>query len=344
MFIVFRCPCDKKLVVKREYIGKQCVCPQCGVRSVVPEHSTEEPTPQQSAVTRSPAETSAQRPTSRRPVADDTTDTPRRSSRQAATPEGSSKAVVLLAVFALAGVLLLCGGGGFATWFFFFRSSPSSTQPSSSSSDDSLAARNQEANNLKQIGLALHNYHADMGTFPAAALYDANGKPLLSWRVAILPFIEENALYEQIHLDEPWDSLHNMQVAKKMPEVFACPYPGDRQGVTRYRVFTGDQAAFPDRSLRPSPSSEGRKIWEFTDGTSNTLLVVVADEAVPWMKPEELPYAPELPLPRLGSQASGFQVLFADGDVRYLRRRSIDDKTLRALITPNGGEIVDLKD
>jgi prepilin-type N-terminal cleavage/methylation domain-containing protein len=206
------------------------------------------------------------------------------------------------------------------------------------------ARRAQCVNNLKQIGLAMHNYHTVWGALPAAAISDASGRPLLSWRVALLPYLEQDTLYKQFRLNESWDSPHNKKVAEQMPKVFASPGGVDAPGLTRYRVFTGDQAAFPERSRQPGPTTLGRRFTEFTDGTANTLLVVEAAEAVPWTKPDELPYSPKGPLPRLGSQPTSFQVLFADGSVRVLNRQSVDDNTLRALITPNGGEIVDLKD
>ena len=65
-------------------------------------------------------------------------------------------------------------------------------------------------NNMKQIGLALHNSHDAQGGFPAPAITSKDGKPLLSWRVKILPYIEEKKLYEDFHLDEPWNSPHNL--------------------------------------------------------------------------------------------------------------------------------------
>src|SRR5438045_1511259 len=72
------------------------------------------------------------------------------------------------------------------------------------------------SNNLKQIALAFHSFHDTYGGMPAAAICDKAGKPLLSWRVAILPWIEEGALYKQFKLDEPWDSKHNKALLKKM--------------------------------------------------------------------------------------------------------------------------------
>ncbi len=91
-------------------------------------------------------------------------------------------------------------------------------------------------NNLKQIGFALHNYHETWKQFPPAAITDKNGKPLLSWRVAILPFTDHSQLHEKFHLDEPWDSPHNFALLKEMPSYYACPSDMERKpGMTRLR-------------------------------------------------------------------------------------------------------------
>jgi hypothetical protein len=194
------------------------------------------------------------------------------------------------------------------------------------------------ADQLKVIGLALHNYHDTYKQFPAAAITDKNGKPLLSWRVAILPFIEENDLYKQFKLDEPWDSKHNKALLKKMPKVFAPaglktkpPYS------TFYRPFVGNGAAFePNRGLRYA---------DIPDGLSNTLMVVEAGQAVPWTKPDELAYDPKKPLPKLGGMCQdGFHALFGDGAVRFLKKK-IDPKTMHLLIMRADGEpIGDIND
>src|SRR5437773_109335 len=99
--------------------------------------------------------------------------------------------------------------------------------------------RSAVANNLKQIGVAFHNYLSAHGTFPASAIYGKDGKPLLSWRVALLPYLEKGNLYREFKLDEPWDSPHNLKLLDKMPKVYA-PVAGDaKEYWTFYRVFTG---------------------------------------------------------------------------------------------------------
>ena len=83
----------------------------------------------------------------------------------------------------------------------------------------------QIANNLKQVGLAMYNYREAHGRFPAPAIQGPDGKPLLSWRVAILPYLSENELYQSFKLDEPWDSPHNKPLLERMPQLFAPPRP-----------------------------------------------------------------------------------------------------------------------
>lgn len=192
----------------------------------------------------------------------------------------------------------------------------------------------QAQNHFKMIGLAMHSYHDANGALPAAAICDKNGKPLLSWRVAILPYIEEDALYRQFKLDEPWDSKHNKALLKKMPKIYA-PTVGTTKEPhsTYYRVFTGKEALFP------TGTNKGRRFTEITDGTSNTIMVVEAAQEVPWTKPDELAFDSQKALPKLGGQFPGrFMVAMCDGSVRMVRLKVSED-TLKAVITYQGGEV-----
>jgi RNA polymerase sigma-70 factor (ECF subfamily) len=198
----------------------------------------------------------------------------------------------------------------------------------------SWLVRNTSVNNLKQIALAVHNYADSNGHLPAAAIYSEDGTPLLSWRVAILPYIEQDALYKAFKLDEPWDSTHNKKLLAQMPKLYA-PLAGEVKDKhsTFYRAFTGKGTVFP--------GPKGIRFADIVDGTSSTLMVVEAGEAVPWTKPAELRYAPDRPPPALGGMfVGGFNAAFADGSVRFIKD-TIDVKTLRALITRNGGEKID---
>jgi prepilin-type processing-associated H-X9-DG protein len=199
------------------------------------------------------------------------------------------------------------------------------------------AMRTQSQHNLKIIGLAMHSYHDVNNNFPATAIYSKDGqdRPLLSWRVALLPYIERNALYKQFKLDEPWDSPHNIQLLSYMPAEYASLYSEVPPGHTHYLVFTGPKTPFD--------SPRGRPLREFPDGTPKTILVVEADDTVPWTKPADLEVAPERPLPRLGGLlGNGFNALFADGSVRFLDSRRVSEPTLRLLIDPNDGQQIPL--
>jgi RNA polymerase sigma factor (sigma-70 family) len=199
--------------------------------------------------------------------------------------------------------------------------------------EDAPEAKAQSINNLKFITLAMHIFAQRHGeTLPAAAIRK-DGKPLLSWRVAILPYLEQDALYNKFHLDEPWDSPHNKALLEEMPDVYAPVTHNDKsQHSTHYQVFTGPGALFD--------GDEGTKLADIKDGPEWTFMVVEAAKPVPWTKPEDLPFDAQKPLPELGGLIEGgFCVGFADGAARFLKR-TIDPKVLKALITSNGGENV----
>lgn len=180
----------------------------------------------------------------------------------------------------------------------------------------------------------MHNYHDKFGRFPPAAVCDANGKPLLSWRVLILPFLEEDGLFKQFHLDEPWDSPHNVQLVLKMPIIYG-PYRTRRtdDGMTYFQAIVGPGAAFE--------GANGLKFSDFKDGTSNTMSIAEAWDPVPWSKPEDLVYDPNGPLPRFGGimRDGSFRALFADGFVHEISK-GVREDTIRALITRDGHEEV----
>jgi hypothetical protein len=163
------------------------------------------------------------------------------------------------------------------------------------------------------------------------------GKALLSWRVALLPYLGEDNLYRLFRLNEPWDSPHNKALLSKMPKVYAAPGVTTREPYTTfYQVFVGPHAAFEKHRAMRMPV-------DFTDGTSNTLLIVEAGTPVPWTKPEDLHFDEDEPLPELGGAYPGiFNAAFADGSVRPFSTRANPD-VLRAAITRDMGEVVDLQ-
>jgi hypothetical protein len=189
--------------------------------------------------------------------------------------------------------------------------------------------RFQNQNNLRQLLLAMHNYHSTFNRLPPAAIYDKRGKPLLSWRVQILPFIEQDALYKEFHLDEPWDSDHNKKLLDKMPRTFMAEGQA-KTNRTHYQVFVGKGTCFEGK--------KGIQFSDITDGLSNTFLIVEAGNAVPWTKPEDLPYDTDKPLPKLGGGApGGFLAGYADGSVHFLKQ-DIKPSTLHLLIQRNDGQ------
>jgi RNA polymerase sigma factor (sigma-70 family) len=189
--------------------------------------------------------------------------------------------------------------------------------------------RAMSLNHVKLIMLAMHNYLDAHQSFPPKAITGSDGKPKLSWRVALLPYLDHEALYHDFHLDEPWDSPHNMQLIARMPEVFTTPHSPVRPGMTRMRVFEGKSTMFQ--------GNEGIKISGMTDGTSATVAVVGALEAVPWTRPGDLPYEPGKPLPALDEgDLAGALIGMADGSARFLARAN--EEFWRKLITPADGE------
>jgi hypothetical protein len=198
------------------------------------------------------------------------------------------------------------------------------------------AAKVKSANNLKELVLGMHLYHDKHAAFPPATVYSKEGKPLYSWRVALLPFLNEDKLHKQFKLDEPWDSENNKKLLEQMPKVFApvTGKPKDKT-TTHYQVLVGDGAVFEDKKKTTLAS--------ITDGTSNTILIVEAEEAVPWSKPADLAYDPKKPLPKFGGQfKDGFHAAFADGVVRFIKK-DVDQDLMHLLIQRNDGKAVDLK-
>ncbi len=195
-------------------------------------------------------------------------------------------------------------------------------------------------NNLKQFGLAMHNYHDVYGNLPAPASIGKKGGKELSWSVMVLPYIEQEALYKKFKLDEPWDSAHNMKVLKDnpIPKIFAIPGSNNEDDKkTHYQVFVGNGAMFD--------LATATKFTGITDGISNTLMVALADKAVDWTKPDDIEFDPKDDmLKKLWFNKAGKTFVgFGDGSVRSLKK-TLKEDTLKAIITRAGGEVFNIDD
>jgi hypothetical protein len=204
----------------------------------------------------------------------------------------------------------------------------------------SSSRRNRCMEQLRQIGLALQGFHEAQKHFPAAAITSKDGQRLLSWRVAILPQLGFQSLYDEFHLDEPWDSPHNITLLPRMPAVFACPSMRAVQPYgTGYQVVVGPK---PELGSIGTAFEWGRgvEIREFIDGTSNTVMVVETLRPIPWTQPDDPEFDRDGPTPEFGSgHDGGFHAVFADGSTRFLKG-TIDPRTLRAILTRDGTEVI----
>ena len=194
-------------------------------------------------------------------------------------------------------------------------------------------------NSVKRIALGMHNFHDTYGYFPPQSLADEKGKRLLSWRVLILPFVDQLELYNQFHLDEPWDSPHNKTLIGKMPPLYQQKAPDAAPmviGKTRFVAPLTEDSVFGRRG-------PAVKLPDILDGTSNSLLVVEAspEHAVFWTQPEDLVIDDDAPLDSIiNESAKGFTACMCDGSARFFAR-SIDVDILNALLTINGKEPID---
>lgn len=195
------------------------------------------------------------------------------------------------------------------------------------------ARRTACMNNLKQIALALHNYHDTYDALPPAYTVDADGKPLHSWRTLILPFLDQMPLYDKIDLSKPWNDPANAEAYATPVPTYTCPSAEFAQGFTNYLAVTGANGCFR--------RTEPRMFSEITDGTSNTLMVVETgpEQAVHWMEPRD---ADEQMVLHIGQRkelphSSGGNFLFADGAVRFVSSET-SHAELRTLISIAGND------
>jgi prepilin-type processing-associated H-X9-DG protein len=200
------------------------------------------------------------------------------------------------------------------------------------------ARRMSCTNNLRQLSLAMHNYHDTYGSLPPAYTVDANGNRLHSWRTLLLPFLEEGGLYQQINLDEPWDSPANRIFADQVMNVYQCPSASNMTpGATNYMVVVGENTCFP--------GDAGISMASITDGTSNTLMIVEVENpsGASWMEPVDLEFSSLsmtfTPDGISSNHPRGVNAAFVDGSVHFLKD-DISPQTLGNLILRNDGNMV----
>ena len=239
---------------------------------------------------------------------------------------------IIIAIVAVVGIMFLCAVIGILTALLL---------PAVQAARE--AARHNLCNNrIKQIELAILNYHEAYKSFPPAYIADANGKPMHSWRVLILPFLEEIAVYKQYDFNEPWDGPNNSQLAGMIADIYRCPSDAGAPGSTEtnYVAVVGPETFWP--------GDHGVRIGDIKDGTSNTINIVeVIDSGVQWMEPRDLTLDQalrginqNLPKPNLSSHhPGGAMVGYADGHVSFLDEGT-PPQLLRSLLTKDGREPV----
>jgi hypothetical protein len=217
---------------------------------------------------------------------------------------GSGKRQKMVLIAGAVAVLLIVGVGVPMTLFDFFTS----------------GVRGRSATNLNRIGLAIDVYNNAYGKLPADT-HAPDGKPGLSWRVELLPYLEEDNLYQEFRKHEPWNSPHNASLLKRMPRVFAAPGREKEaaEGLTIYQGFNSPGAVF--ESHRPQPLT--MDMIEKAHGRSDTILVIEATDAVPWTRPIDVrflagrPYLSDFP-------KGSINAAFCDGKVRVIRTGQAD--------------------
>lgn len=202
--------------------------------------------------------------------------------------------------------------------------------------------RMARSSNLRAAAIAFHNYHEEHHHLPRAAILDPQGKPLLSWRVMLLPYLGHESLYRQFKLDEPWNSDHNLKLIPKIPTIFQPLESNSPHGYTHIVVLRGKGSIF---DTDPPPTLDQVKA---ADGLTSTVLLIESGRFIPWTQPEDETVDPALPAPwfyRGMHRSGGYSKLaMLDGSVHSFYRSYemftiIDSQKLHALVTWKGNDL-----
>ncbi|HEV3120634.1 MAG TPA: DUF1559 domain-containing protein [Isosphaeraceae bacterium] len=191
---------------------------------------------------------------------------------------------------------------------------------------------------MKQLSLAVHNYSANYGCLPPAYVADVDGRPMHSWRVLLLPYLEQLEVYNAYNFSEPWNGPNNSKLAGRIGSIFRRPESNEDPTKTSFVAIVGAETAFP--------GARALKLDDIGDGTSNTIIFVeIPNSDISWMEPRDLAFDQmsfkvNPPHGRaIGSPYGAARIALVDGSVRSLKDK-VDPKVLRALITAKGGETV----
>ncbi len=326
MPIPFNCPrCGHSTMVDEKYAGQSGPCAKCGATITIPSLGAAE-SPQQGY----PQQGYPQQGYPQQGY-------PQQGYPQQVAPAKSSSSWGLVLV--IGGVVV---GGGVVVLFIL----AALLFPAISAARQA-ARRTQSMNNLKQISLAMHNYHDTYNMLPWAGAEDREYGLAMSNRVRLLPFVEFAPIHDRVNYDEPWDGPANQFLSSAMPRTYASPMqPPSTSNSTYLAVVEGfkvpaDARAW-DRNRPQTVFSQDARVTRFadiTDGMSNTIMFLESDasESVIWSSPRNWVFDPLNPRHGLGqTYKSGILVAYVDGSVRLLPN-STPDATINALMQRNDG-------
>lgn len=300
------CPnCKSPLMLADELRGRHVKCDNCQIDLTISDDFSSISSESLPTVVRAPNNESDEEPSP----------APRRSNAKS----------IIVVLAAVAGIILVCGGILLAVLL-----------PAVQHTRET-ARQSKCKYHLKQIGLAIHNYHDSYGSFPPAYIPDKSGRPMHSWRVLILPLLDEQDLYSRYNFSEPWNGPNNRLLLAQRPAIYSCGSEDRHDGTSSaYAAVFGDACAFRKKSaIRRS---------DITDGVSRTMLIGEAVDAnIPWTKPEDVEISVH---GRLGDpqgftsrHAGGFHAIMSDGSVRMISN-AINQKDLDGMYTISGHEII----